>query len=268
MSKIKVAVAGCLGRMGQEITKEILKNKKLLFVGGFEHKSHPDLNKKFNEVTSINSKLQISDNTNQIIKNADVVIDFTSPNSTLSNVKIAANNKTAIVIGTTGMTENQKKKVKNFSKKIPILMSSNMSLGVNLLFNLVNQTASILKDENYDIEISETHHKHKKDAPSGTAISLGEYAAIGRKTKLNKTKVTDRTRKITKRKKGQIGFSVTRGGEIAGEHTVSFIGTNDRVDLIHKANNRSIFVSGAIEAAIFLSRKKNGFFYMCNLFIK
>ena len=268
MSKIKVAVAGCLGRMGQEITKEILKNKKLIFVGGFEHKSHPDLNKKFNEVTSINSKLQISDNTNQIIKNADVVIDFTSPNSTLSNVKIAANNKTAIVIGTTGMTENQKKKVKNFSKKIPILMSSNMSLGVNLLFNLVNQTASILKDENYDIEISETHHKHKKDAPSGTAISLGEYAAIGRKTKLNKTKVTDRTRKITKRKKGQIGFSVTRGGEIAGEHTVSFIGTNDRVDLTHKANNRSIFVNGAIEAAIFLSSKKNGFFDMGNLFIK
>ena len=268
MSKIKVAVAGCLGRMGLEITKEILKNKTLLFVGGFEHKSHPNLNKAFKEVTSINSKERISDNANQVIKDADVVIDFTTPSSTLSNVKFAADNKTAIVIGTTGMSENQKKKVKSFSKKTPILMSSNMSLGVNLLFNLVNKTSSILKDENYDIEISETHHKHKKDAPSGTAISLGEYAAKGRKTKLNKIKVTDRTQKISERKKGQIGFSVTRGGEIAGEHTVSFIGINDRVDLTHKANNRSIFVNGAIEAAIFLSRKKNGFFDMSNLFIK
>ena len=144
-------------------------------------------------------------------------------------------------------------------------MSSNMSLGVNLLFKLVKQTASALKDTDYDIEIAETHHKHKKDAPSGTALSLGEYAAEGRKTKLNKSKVLDRTKKLLSRKKGDIGFSVTRGGEIAGEHTVSFIGENDRIDLIHKANNRSIFVSGAIEAAIFLYNKNNGLFSMKDL---
>tara|TARA_Y100000768_G_scaffold278007_1_gene213361 strand:- start:75 stop:515 length:441 start_codon:yes stop_codon:yes gene_type:complete len=144
-------------------------------------------------------------------------------------------------------------------------MSSNMSLGVNLLFNLVQRTASTLKDTDYDIEIAETHHKHKKDAPSGTALSLGEYAAQGRKTNLNKSKVLNRTKKLTTRKKGDIGFSVTRGGEIAGEHTVSFIGINDRVDLVHKANNRSIFVSGAIEAAIFISKKKNGLFNMNDL---
>ena len=144
-------------------------------------------------------------------------------------------------------------------------MSSNMSLGVNLLFNLVKQTASALKDTNYDIEIAETHHKHKKDAPSGTALSLGEYAAEGRKTKLNISKVLDRTKKLTSRKKGDIGFAVTRGGEVAGEHTVSFIGVNDRVDLVHKANNRSIFVTGAIDAAVFVSKKKMGFFSMNDL---
>ena len=144
-------------------------------------------------------------------------------------------------------------------------MSSNMSLGVNLLFNLVQQTASALKDNDYDIEISETHHKHKKDAPSGTALSLGQFAAQGRKTTLNKLKVLDRTKKLTSRKKGDIGFSVTRGGEIAGEHTVSFIGPNDRLDLVHKANNRSIFVSGAIEASIFVSKKKSGFYSMNDL---
>ncbi len=265
MAKIKIAVAGCLGRMGQEISKQILQNKNLEFVGGFEHKKHKDINKPLNKVSSIHSAKLVTANAAQLIKDSNVIIDFTTPESTLDNLKIASANKTAVVIGTTGMTDAQKKKVKSYSKKIPILMSSNMSLGVNLLFNLVKQTASALKDNDYDIEISETHHKHKKDAPSGTALSLGEYAAEGRKTKLNKLKVLDRTKKLTSRKKGDIGFSVTRGGEIAGEHTVSFIGANDRVDLVHKANNRSIFVNGAIEAAIFISKKKTGLFNMNDL---
>ncbi len=265
MTKIKIVVAGCLGRMGQEISKQILKNKNLEFVGGFEHKKHKDLNKQLNKVSDIKSSKLVTANSTQLIKEANVIIDFTTPESTLDNLKIASANKTSVVIGTTGMTDAQKKKVKSYSKKIPILMSSNMSLGVNLLFNLVQQTASALKNTDYDIEIAETHHKHKKDAPSGTALSLGEYAAQGRKITLNKSKVLDRTKKLTSRKKGDIGFSVTRGGEIAGEHTVSFIGTNDRVDLVHKANNRSIFVSGAIEAAIFISKKRTGLFNMNDL---
>ena len=253
MAKIKIAVAGCLGRMGQEISKQILQNKNLEFVGGFEHKKHKDINKPLNKVSSIHSTKLVTANAAPLIKEANVIIDFTTPESTLDNLKISSANKTAVVIGTTGMTDTQKKKVKGYSKKIPILMSSNMSVGVNLLFNLVQQTASALKDTDYDIEIAETHHKHKKDAPSGTALSLGEYAAEGRKTKLNISKVLDRTKKLTSRKKGDIGFAVTRGGEVAGEHTVSFIGENDRVDLVHKANNRSIFVTGAIDAAVFLS---------------
>ena len=265
MAKIKIAVAGCLGRMGQEISKQILQNKNLEFLGGFEHKKHKDINKPLNKVSDIQSSKLVIANPTQLIKGANVIIDFTTPESTLDNLKIASVNKTAVVIGTTGMTDAQKKKVKAYSKKIPILMSSNMSVGVNLLFKLVKQTAGSLKDINYDIEIAETHHKHKKDAPSGTALSLGEYAAEGRKTKLNKSKVLDRTKKLTSRKKGEIGFSVTRGGEIAGEHTVSFIGANDRIDLVHKANNRSIFVSGAIEAALFISSKKSGMFSMHDL---
>ncbi len=265
MAKIKIAVAGCLGRMGQEISKQILQNKNLEFVGGFEHKKHKNINKPLNKVSDIQSSKIVASNSAELIKKANVVIDFTTPESTLDNLKTASTNKTAVVIGTTGMTDIQKKKVKNYSKKIPILMSSNMSLGVNLLFNLVKQTAATLKDINYDIEIAETHHKHKKDAPSGTALSLGEYAAQGRKVKLSKSKVLDRTKKLIFRKKGEIGFSVTRGGEIAGEHTVSFIGTNDRIDLVHKANNRSIFVSGAIEAAIYISKKKTGLFNMNDL---
>ena len=268
MSKIKVAVAGCLGRMGQEIIKKIIIEKALHFVGGFEHKSHSKINKKFSDIANINSTLIVSSNSKQIIKNADVLIDFTTPLATLSNTKIAADNKTAVVIGTTGLNTNQRNKIKKYSKKIPILMSSNMSLGVNLLFNLVKQSASILKDIDYDVEIAETHHKHKKDSPSGTALALGEYVAVGRKINFQKAKILDRTAKPTTRNKGDIGFSVTRGGEIAGEHTVSFIGENDRVDLVHKSNNRSIFVSGALKAAIFLSKKKNGFFTMHDILNK
>ena len=265
---INIGVAGCLGRMGQEITKKILKDKRLNFIGGFEHKNHPKINNKICDVTDIKSDLIISSNASKIITEADMVIDFTTPSSTLSNVKKASLTKTGYVIGTTGINQRQLKVIKSLSKKIPILMSSNMSLGVNVLFNLVQQTASVLKGADYDIEIAETHHRHKVDAPSGTALSLGEFAANGRKVILQKVKVLDRTSKSMTRKKGNIGFSVTRGGEIAGEHTVSFIGSNDRIDLVHRANNRSIFVSGALEAAIFISKKKNGFFNMKDLLFK
>lgn len=265
MAKIKIGIAGCLGRMGQELIKQVLKEKNFLFIGGFEHKSHPKIGKKFNEASEINSNNIISNNAKSIFKIADVVIDFTTPQSTLKNAKMASTTKTALVIGTTGINNSQKNKIKIFSKKTPILMSSNMSVGVNLLFNLVKQAAASLGQSEYDIEITETHHKYKVDAPSGTALSLGEYAAQGRKTKLDKVKVLDRTKNLKKRKEGEIGFSVLRGGEIAGEHTVSFISKSDRVDLIHKANDRSIFVSGAIQAAIFIAKKKSGFFNIENL---
>ncbi len=265
MAKIKVGIAGCLGRMGQELTKKILEDKNFIFVGGFEHKAHQKIGKKISDVTNIQSGEVVTNNARSIFKKADVVIDFTTPQSTLSSVKIASTTKTALVIGTTGITKAQKNKIKIFSKKIPILMSSNMSIGVNLLFGLVKKAASSLGGNEYDIEIAETHHKHKLDAPSGTALSLGEYAAEGRKTSLDKSKVLDRTKNLKKRKNGDIGFSVTRGGEIAGEHTVSFISKDDRVDLVHKANNRSIFVSGALKAAIFVSKKKFGYFEMKDL---
>lgn len=265
MTKIKVGIAGCLGRMGQDLMRQILKDKTLLFVGGFEHKKNPKIGKKISEVTNINSNEVVTNNAISIFKIADVVIDFTTPQSTISNVKIASTTKTALVIGTTGINKVQKNKIKSFSKKTPILLSSNMSLGVNLLFDLVKQAASSLKGNEYDIEIAEAHHKHKVDAPSGTALSLGEYAAEGRKTKLIKTKVLDRTKTIKKRKEGDIGFAVTRGGEIAGEHIVSFISKDDRLDLVHKANNRSIFVSGALKAAIFVSKKKSGYYEMKDL---
>ena len=243
MDKIKVGIAGCLGRMGQELVQETTKDKRMKFVGGYDLK---------------NSKKDF----NNIFKEANVIIDFSSPGAIKGNVSLALSYKTGLVIGTTGLNQKETSLLKKASKKIPILYSSNMSLGVNLLFELVRQTSSALKKIDYDIEISETHHKHKKDAPSGTAISLGKIAAEGRKISFLKNKVLNRTNRHNKRKIGNIGFAVTRGGEIAGEHTVSFIGNNDRIDLVHKATNRSIFVKGAVEAAVFLSKQKKGIYSM------
>tara|TARA_B100000029_G_C17351675_1_gene879169 strand:+ start:189 stop:938 length:750 start_codon:yes stop_codon:yes gene_type:complete len=246
MNKVKIGISGSLGRMGQEIIKKISKDNRCNFVGGFDKKE----------------KKHYLD---EIFNNSKVVIDFSSGKAIKQNLSFAIKHNTGLVIGTTGLHKKEIDQLKSASRKIPILVSSNMSLGVNLLFSLVQQTASTLKDSEYDIEIAETHHKHKIDAPSGTALSLGECAAKGRKTNFQKAKVLDRTSNNLKRKKGKIGFSVTRGGEIAGEHTVSFIGENDRVDLVHKANNRSIFVKGAIDAAIFISKQKSGFYTMNDL---
>ena len=247
MNLVKVGISGCLGRMGKELISEALKDKRTKYLGGFDKAD------KLLKKNSVKFK---------IFKEADVIIDFSSPTSSVSNAKLASEDykKTALVIGTTGLTKSQLKKIQLASKKIPILLSSNMSLGVNLLFQLVKKTASKLDSFDYDIEIAEAHHKHKVDAPSGTALSLGEFAAKGREINFSKNKILDRTRNLIKRKNGQIGFSVTRGGEIAGEHTVSFIGVNDRIDIVHKANNRSIFVRGAIEAAIFISKRKPGLY--------
>ena len=262
MKPVSIGIAGCLGKMGREIVKKIIEDSRVNFVGGFEHIEHKLINKKLSDILNCKTNHLVSDDAEQIFNHSDVIIDFTMPESSLNNIRLAEKTKTPLVIGTTGLNKEINNIINTTSKQVALLQSYNMSLGVNLLFNLVKKTATILNDVNYDIEIAETHHKHKIDAPSGTAIVLGKLAARGRKKAFDDIKVYDRTKKLEKRKTGEISFSVTRGGEIPGEHTVSFIGENDRIDLSHKAFNRSIFVKGAIEAAIFLSQKKKGLYTM------
>ena len=262
MNNFNIGIAGCLGRMGKELVSSVLQNKQTTFVGGFEKKNHPQIGEQFSKIFNLDSNLVIKDNSEEIFSVSDCIIDFTTPESTLNNIDVAIKTKTALVIGTTGLDKNILKQIEDASKIIPILQSTNMSLGVNTLFNLVEHSASILDALSYDIEISETHHKHKVDAPSGTAITLGEHAAKSRKVDFNSVKNFDRTNKLNPRIEGEIGFAVTRGGEIAGEHIISFIGKNDRIDLQHKAFNRSIFVEGAIKASIFLSQSQPGKFTM------
>jgi 4-hydroxy-tetrahydrodipicolinate reductase len=262
MKQINIGIAGCLGRMGSELVKKSTEDSRINFAGGFEHPEHNLIDKNLSEILECETSQTVSLDAEEIFSNSDVVIDFTTPDSSLVNIKLAQKTNTPLVIGTTGLNSEIRKLILDVSNQIALFQSSNMSLGVNLLFHLVKETASTLDDINYDIEIAETHHRHKIDAPSGTAITLGEFASKGRKRNFNDIKVYDRTSKTSKRKTGEISFSVTRGGEIPGEHTVSFIGENDRIDISHKAFNRSIFVNGAIEAALFLSKKKAGLYCM------
>ena len=262
MELINIGIAGCLGKMGKELVKKSIEDSRINFAGGFEHPEHNLINRNLSEILKCETNQTVGSDPEEVFLNSDVVIDFTIPDSSLANIKLAQKTKTPLVIGTTGLSSEIHKYILDVSNQVSLLQTSNMSLGVNLLFHLVQKTASILDDINYDIEIAETHHKHKIDAPSGTAIMLGEFASTGRKRNFDDIKVYDRTNKTSKRTTGEIGFSVTRGGEIPGEHTVSFIGENDRIDLSHKALNRSIFVNGAIEAALFLSKKKVGLYYM------
>lgn len=260
MKQINIGIAGCLGRMGQELIKEIIKDDRLNFSGGFENPKHKNINNKLSEIINVSTNHVVSDEPKKIFSQSDVIIDFTTPESTLQNIQFASDLRKPIVIGTTGLNDKIINLINANSKKIPILQSSNMSIGVNTLYELVKHTASVLQSSDYDIEISETHHKHKVDAPSGTAITVGKIAAKARNENFDKIKVMDRSKLSSKRQDGHIGFSVMRGGEIAGEHTVSFLGTNDRIDLVHKANNRLIFVQGAIKAAIFLLNKDSGLY--------
>ena len=262
MALINIGIAGCLGRMGSELVRETIYDNRINFVGGFELSNHKNINKKISDLIGVNTDHVVSNNSEKIFSISDVIIDFTTPKSTLQNVLMAAKHNTAIVIGTTGLDNEVLEAIKKSSKNVAVFQSANMSVGVNLLLHLVKQAASILRDVDYDIEISETHHKHKIDAPSGTAIALGRSAAEGRRSDFSKVKVYDRTNSPLKRITGNIGFAVSRAGEIAGEHIVSFIGSNDRIDLSHRAENRSIFVKGAVDAAIFLSKKKNGLYSM------
>lgn len=207
---------------------------------------------------------KISSDTENIFKNSDVVFDFTCPTATVMHASLASKYGTKLVIGTTGLSSEDEKAIKLASEKTSIVYASNYSLGVNLLFYLTRKAASILGDD-FDIEIHETHHRHKVDAPSGTALSLGREAATGRNKKLEDIKQDTYCGINQNRKKGTIGFSSSRGGNVAGDHVVSFMADDERVELAHKATNRSIFARGALQAAIWINNQQTGLYNMGDL---
>ena len=253
----KIGVVGCGGRMGQALLKIINEHNDAILAGGTERHDSPLIGTALMPNLAGYEDLLIHDNPELLFEQCDVVIDFTCPTATVLHLDYAKKYQTAHIIGTTGLSEEQEALIADTAKDIPLVYASNYSLSMNVMFCLTRQAASIL-DEDFDLEILEMHHRHKVDAPSGTALSLGKEAARGRNVDLNA--VSDRVRDgITgERQRGDIGFAVLRGGNVAGEHTVSFNADNERFELTHKATDRSIFARGAVHAALWVTQQQNG----------
>ncbi len=256
---MRIAVLGATGRMGRAILRTLLEKDKDLLAGGHigieKDKNGADLGLLAGcEAAGITA----TDRMQVLFADAGAVIDFTSPDCVEEHCQMAKMGKTALVVGTTGLTEEHFGMLRDTAESVPVVWASNMSLGVNLLCSLVRKAAEAL-DEDYDIEIFEAHHKHKKDAPSGTALTLAEYAAKGRRIE-NYTPDYDIRDGV--REKGAIGFSVMRGGDIVGEHDVVFAAGGERLILSHKATDRMIFARGAVRAALWCKDRKPGFYTM------
>lgn len=246
---MKIIVSGINGRMGGEIARTLLAQSGMELIGAIGHGD--SLNSKDWGV-----KATVIDEAD--FSKADAVIDFTLPAAMPALLEKATQAKVALVTGTTGLSAELQSQVVRASKQIPILQSFNMSLGVNLLAALAEQASARLGEE-FDIEINELHHRHKKDAPSGTALLLGEAAAKGRGVDLKEVSAIDRN---GERKIGDIGFSVQRGGGVIGDHSVMLMGEHDRIELTHRAQSRQIYVDGALKAASWLQGKPASLYSM------
>jgi 4-hydroxy-tetrahydrodipicolinate reductase len=205
--------------------------------------------------------LTVTDNAIELFSNSDAVIDFTAPKITLMHAKLAAETHTALIIGTTGFHSSQQAKLEAFSSSAFIFQAANFSVGVNLLIGLSEQVGSLLGDD-YDAEVLEMHHKHKVDAPSGTALALGKAVAKGRNVNLDDVTEPVRLGITGARKRGGIGFTALRGGAVIGDHTVMFAADGERIELTHKASERNIYSAGAVRAALWSQTQSNGFYGM------
>lgn len=259
---MKIGVTGINGKMGRAIGRLIIEDELIDLSCGLTRKGGANEGEDFSEFLGYSkSTSKIICDIEQFVKESDAIIDFSSPSLSLEIAKRCAEYGKILVCGTTGFNEEEKKEFADNAKKCPIIWSSNMSLGVNLLMNLAEQVSGILHDD-FDVEIVEMHHKNKVDAPSGTALSLGAAVAQGRNVNLEKVCQMTRVGKNNPRQKGEIGFATLRGGDVIGDHSVIFAGEGERIELTHKASTRDVFAKGAIRAAIWGSAKKPGFYSM------
>ncbi len=259
---IKVSIMGVAGRMGQTILRQLNNENDVHIVGATEIVSHPELGSDIGILSGQGELgISISDNVEDACINAEVIVDFTAPLSTLNNARYAASNGKSMVVGTTGFTEEEKKELYQLAKKFPCVFSPNMSIGVNVMFEATKKLAEILGDD-YDIEIIEAHHKHKIDAPSGTALRLGESAAEGLGRDFNKVARYERHGAIGERKEKEIGMQTIRAGDIVGEHTVMFCGAGERIELTHRAMSRDNFAKGVVRAVKWIPGKPAGIYTM------
>ncbi|MDE4275127.1 4-hydroxy-tetrahydrodipicolinate reductase [Phaeobacter gallaeciensis] len=260
-----IVITGASGRMGQMLIKTVLDSDKATLVGAVERGGHDWVGRDVGEAMGgVPVGVTVTDEALEAFSKAQAVIDFTAPEATLEFAALAAQARAVHVIGTTGMSDEQIAQLEPASRHAVIVRAGNMSLGVNLLVQLTKKVAAAL-DEDFDIEVIEAHHHHKVDAPSGTALMLGEAAAEGRG--VNLADVSDRGRDgITgARKRGDIGFTAIRGGDIVGEHDVLFAGAGERIVLRHMATDRALFARGALKAALWGQDKSPGEYDMIDV---
>jgi 4-hydroxy-tetrahydrodipicolinate reductase len=262
---MRIGVIGCAGRMGRANLREVLGTPGATLAGGVERPGHPALGQDLGVLAGVDPLgVLATDDVPGLIGAAEAVIEFSTPEATLANAALCAEQGRAHVVGTTGLTPDQERELRRHAGRTAIVWAPNMSLGVNLLLGLVEQVARAL-DPAFDIEILEMHHRHKVDAPSGTALALGRAAARGRGVELDQ--VADRARDgITgPREVGGIGFAVLRGGDAVGDHHVVFAGPGERLELAHRAADRGIYSRGAVRAARWAAGRAPGLYGMADV---
>lgn len=259
---LKIAVHGACGRMGARIAALAFEDPQLKLVAALERQGHPSLGKDVGVIAGCGeTNVRVASELNT---HADVLIDFSSPESTLAIAEVCAQKNIALIVGTTGLNPQQLEKIRCFSGKIPCLVSPNMSVGVNAMFNLAAKTAQML-GEDFDIEIIETHHRFKKDSPSGTALKLAEKICDATGRSLENDVVHGRHGIVGERPSNQIGMHAVRSGDVIGDHTVVFGSLGERIEITHRAHTRDTFVRGAIRAAKFIAQKPPGMYSMSDV---
>jgi 4-hydroxy-tetrahydrodipicolinate reductase len=265
MKDMRLVVVGAAGRMGRMLIRAVAETEGCRLVGAIEREGSPALGHDAGMLAGTGLlEVEVTDDPLPVFAQADGVLDFTVPDATTAFAALAAQARIVHVVGTTGLADRDFEKLEAAARHARIVQSGNMSLGVNLLAGLVRRAAAIL-DDGFDIEILEMHHRMKVDAPSGTALLLGEAAAQGREIPLADRSVRSRDGHTGARRPGDIGFATLRGGTVVGDHTVIFAGAGERIELSHRAEDRAIFARGAIKAALWAFDKKPGYYSMADV---
>ena len=262
METVKIGVVGCAGRMGRMLLKTIAGTEGCELAGGTEAPGSPAIGQDLGALAGLGTLGRaVADDPLELFAVAHAVIDFTSPAASVRHAELAAQGQVAYVVGTTGLEPEQQAAIERAALHTPIVQAANMSLGVNVLLALVEKAAALL-DPDYDIEILEMHHRWKVDAPSGTALALGRAAAAGRGVALDEVAQRGRDGITGARRRGDIGFAALRGGDVTGDHSVTFAAEGERVEIAHKASARDIYARGALKAALWARGKPSGLYSM------
>jgi 4-hydroxy-tetrahydrodipicolinate reductase len=262
---MKIAVMGVAGRMGRELVRAIASTPSCELSGGTEASGSEFLGRDIGELSGLDpAGIMVSADAQSVISAADAIVDFTSPKASATFAALAAKAGTAHVIGTTGVDANLDAAIAEAARAIPIVKAGNMSQGINVLLAVTRNIAAALGAD-FDIEILEMHHRMKVDAPSGTALMLGQAAAEGREVRLQDRAVRVRDGHTGARKAGDIGFATLRGGSVVGDHTVIFAGDGERIEITHRATDRGIFARGAVRAALWANGRAPGLYTMADV---